>query len=507
MAKSIPKRRNLRPFPKTDDVPAADSGTTAAVAEPENETATPFDDMPVKAPAEEPAPKKIPRVATFFERMQGFNRKDWDGGRAKVKLYRLAPLINRLVGSEHKFVTIYGEPVTEERIKVDHGSGRYRLYLNYKAPAGSQEKELDMVEIDILDQNYPPKIPPGEWMDDPRNKSWAWAKPKDAPGTNGSAPAPDPLAHLNTFMDIQDRIEERIKPAQQPPAAPTAVDPWAAAERILNMRAENPMMAILQQQMADNAKALEAERERAFKSEQAAREREFALQKQLLESKNNTPPAKGLIEQIVETVGGDNKVDMLKRLFNNGSAEAGPARRTTGLDLARELGGKLFEGPIAEGLGQWIGSLAQRNVNGNGHAPMNPAQGNAQPAKGSPEHLARFIELTVNPALLSHYVRGMSGSDFAAWLADGGYMDELAQLQNFTHPRIPGQRGAQAIVTAYKNTPHMWPTLSSQGENRFIQFVNEFCAWVPETEDETIDVEHRTVMDEGPEEEDGPERI
>jgi hypothetical protein len=450
---------------------------------------------------------------TFFERIQSVAAEDYLGGRAKIRVYRLAPLINRNSGSDTKFITMYAEPVTEDKIKVDHGSGRYRLYLNWQGPGGAKSKEIDQVEIDILDPMFPPKIPSGEWMDDPRNKQWAWAKPYTAPGSQTAPTSSSPLESLNTFMDIQDRIEERLKPATPgTAAAPAAVDPWTAAEKILSMRAENPMLEILKTQQTAAAAALEAERERTYKAQEAAREREakaneanrereFQLQKQLLEATTKAAaPTKGLFEQLMEA--DENKMGMIKRLFNWGTGEGnGTTRRTTGLDLAREIGEKIFTGPVGEGLGQWIATRSApqaAHTNGANGAIHQPAA-QAQPAGD----LQSFVQNVINPALLSHYVRGLTGSDFAAWLADG-YPDRLKQMQNFTHPMIPLQRGAQAIITAYKNTATMWPTLSSQGEEAFAEFVREFCAWTPDQDEGVIDAEE--ITDE-PEHEEEPERI
>ena len=132
-------------------------------------------------------------------------RADW-GTRAKIKVYRLEPIIDRLRGSENKYITIYAEPITEEKLKIDQGSGRYRLYFNYKEPAGL-DKEVDSIELDVMDMNFPPKVPAGEWVDDARNKKWAWARPAGAPG---GPPAQAPLENAyETVLEIQDRERTR----------------------------------------------------------------------------------------------------------------------------------------------------------------------------------------------------------------------------------------------------------------------------------------------------------
>ena len=165
----------------------------------------------------------------------------------------------------------------------------------------------------------------------------------------------------------------------------------------------------------------------------------------------------------------------------------------------KDLGTKLFESPIAEGIGQWLGSVAQKNVQGN-PAPMNGAPQNGVQQRPA-DDLESFITHVLNPALLRHYIQGFSGADFAGWLFDG-YPDRLSQLQNFTHRMMPGLRGASAIIQAYKHTDSMWPTLSSRGEQEFTTFVNDFCAWKPEQPEPAIDAE---VVES--EKEEGPERI
>ena len=108
-----------------------------------------------------PQIEPVPKIITFFARINSISKADW-GSRACLKLYRLEPIIDRLRGSENKMVVKYEEPVDENRIMLDYGSGRYRLYLNFKMPGEHEGKELDSVEFDILNMQYPPKIPAGE---------------------------------------------------------------------------------------------------------------------------------------------------------------------------------------------------------------------------------------------------------------------------------------------------------------------------------------------------------
>ena len=454
--------------------------------------------QPSGAQAASQSPPKPPaKLPTFYETMNKVAKADW-GPRANIYLYRVEPVIDRTRSGEFKFICSYAEPINDDRVMADYGSGRYKLMLNYRKAGADQGDLLDSVYIDILNMKFPPKIPLGEWVDDPKNKKWAWAKEAGAaPAASPAAAAIDPLAHLNTFMDIQDRIEERLKPAE--PAASTAVDPWAAAEKILNMRSDNPMVEILKEQMKVSAAAAEAERDRAFKAAEAAREREFKLQEKLLESKTATAAEKPktLMEQLTD-------FKALKELFTSSNGDAAPhVGRTTYLDVARDLGSKFFESDLASGVGQWLGSLAQRNVSNPAPTNMN---GTAPPQvqQAAPDQFQAFIRDVLNPSLLRHYLQEFSGADFAGWLYDG-YPDRLIQLQSFTHPMMPGLKGAPAIIQAYKRTDSMWPALSSRGEQAFTDFVNQFCEWKPDSAEPAVDAE--VIETESDESEEEPERI
>ena len=109
--------------------------------------------------------------------------------------------------------------------------------------------------------------------------------------------------------------------------------------------------------------------------------------------------------------------------------------------MARDLGSKFFESDLAIGVGQYLASLATRNVSGNS-SHMNPPQNGVQRPANDFE---TFIQNVLNPVLLRHYIQGFTGGEFAGWLYDG-YPDRVVQLQTFTHPMMPGLKGANAII-------------------------------------------------------------
>lgn len=495
MAKSYTKGGKLRQIPKREPQnsrPAeSDPLETAPASAPEATDAAP------SPAAADPKEKPRPKTLTFFQRIARIDRADW-GTRAKIKLYRLQPLINRLVGSEHRFVTIYEEVISEQKIKVDHGSGRYRLYLNYKVPAGVEEKELDSIEIDILDPAYPPKIPPGEWMEDPRNKQWAWAKPPGASNSPyGGYPTPPPAATtpladlaevFRVANDMRKETREEIAasappPPPTPPTAPT-VDPWAAAERILNMRSENPMVTILTGQIA----AMQTEISESRKEQSRLQSEMFAAQLAAIKAQIPNEKPKTLIEQATELA---TAADKLKSLLggNGTEATAAPRSRMSGtMEFFSDLLPKVFNSPIVNAIATRLAS-APAPVQANGAAPVNGTVPRPQPAaqpQNEQEEMFQWVNVAITPALVDYLENDLSGSDFAEWV-DSGFPDRLAKLQTITHTSMPGQSGPPVIIGLYRMSGQLWNNVLAPREAQFKAFVAEFCKWKPEG-DEPIEV-------------------
>ena len=448
--------------------------------------ATPFDDPATdtnaangaeaaQEPAQEAKPSP-PRLPSFFQTMNKVQKADW-GPRATIYLYRVEPVIDRTRSGDNKYIMTYAEPVNEERIMADCGSGRYKLILNFRKPGADQGDTVDTTYMEILNMKYPPKIPIGEWVDDPRNRKWQWAKE----ASQGPPPPPAPTG-VETLVDVMRvtgdlRREMREEMQEQQPAQPVtpAVDPWSAAEKILNMRSENPMVAILQQQMKDAAAATEAERQRAFTAAEAAREREFKLQEKLMEARS--APAKSMMDQLLELAAMGDKLEPLKKMFGfNGAGEAsGRIARTTALDVVRDLVTGPAGATLAQGLGVLLSNLATASTPPTGAAPivLNAAQpnGTVPPVEHPEQRIQRIGETITRPMLAEYFMKGATGKEWAQtmfdlWPEDYVYMRAL---------------GAENIVGRYRKFPQAWAAIGYR-EQDFITFISEFCSW--NTEDE-----------------------
>src|SRR5271157_1144985 len=488
MAKST-SRPPKKPTPIDASTPFDEPVTDMSAAEAppvEQSAAEPTPDQPQTSP---PRKRTTP---TFIETINKVPKGDW-GPRANIYLYRVEPVIDRTRSGDSKYINCYAEPVNEDRIMGDYGSGRYKLILNFRKPGAATGDIIDSDYWDIMNMKYPPKIPVGEWTDDPRNKKWAWAKeangiptaPAPAPATSGLEAVVDVM---RATSEMRRDIREEMQTATPAATATAAVDPWAAAEKILNMRSENPMMDFVKEQMKAGAAAAEAERERAFKAAESAREREFKLQEKLLEAKTAAPPAsKNIFEQALELANSPEKLEPLKKLANafgfGGGESTGRPGRTTGMDILNSL----VQGPAGEVLARGaaqllvtIPSMLQPNpapANGNANQPPVNQQPQVlppvnQPQQENPEQRIHRIGATITrPMIAEWFMKDASGAQFAQWMNDS-WPDDYSFIKLL---------GAENLIQRYRNSP-VWPAVQYR-EQEFIAFIQEFCGWTEPKDD------------------------
>jgi hypothetical protein len=101
----------------------------------------------------------------FAELVNSLTEADWE--KHIIYLWRMDPWYdNTNGGRDVKYIGVYSQPVTEESLKQEYGSGSYRVQLN------KGDKPVAHVKYTIMDEKYPPALPPGDWLDHPRNKKW-----------------------------------------------------------------------------------------------------------------------------------------------------------------------------------------------------------------------------------------------------------------------------------------------------------------------------------------------
>src|SRR5208337_883381 len=149
---------------------------------------------------------------SFFEQLSGLTQVDWESHLLYV--YQWEPIVDLTKGGkENKYRKLYTAAVSEEQLKKKLGSGTYNLKLNQLNQATRKEKTVRQINVNIFDPDYPPNLPPGGWLDDPRNKEWAWAKPliekKWAAPVAAAAPAGVPEYMVQFMNEVRSELNRR----------------------------------------------------------------------------------------------------------------------------------------------------------------------------------------------------------------------------------------------------------------------------------------------------------
>lgn len=494
--KSTRKTGNVAQFPPPESgVAVADEPEpNEPMPEASTEGAEP-QQSPAQPPKRErgrPKATDAPIETDFWKRVKAIPRADW-GTRVFLYLYILEPLCNLKQSGGKVYLNRYAEPVQDEhQICMEYGSGRYRLMLAYNKVSPDQSNELARYEFEIYNPQHPPKVPRAAWINDARNAKWEALLPKETPATPATA-ASTIVDAMKMVSDIRRDVRAEIEPepadAQSPsemvqtfkamkeilqptPASGTTAatppaDPFDTAAKIMAMRANDPMMAVMME-LLKNANA----------ANEAARQREY----ELLQKQAATPP-KGLLDQLIELAAMGDKLEPLKKLFGfgNGAAEvAGRAARTTGLDVVRDLVTGPAGATLAQGIGVLISNLASATSANPASPPKPPpiVMSGANPDGTAPQENAeqrinRIGETITRAMLFEFFLKDEdSGEAFAQWMFDGAPKDYIF-IRTY---------GAEELIRRYRRVPEAWPVIQAK-EAEFLKFLQAFCAWDPNTED------------------------
>ena len=404
---------------------------------------------------------RMPLIARFFDRVHAIASGDWlnKGGRAVIKVYRQEPMSDRTQIAQGKMIAAYGDgPVEEQQIKENHGSGKYLLYLNYQEPNHKQGTEIDSLSIEILDPQFPPKMFEAEWIDDPKNKRWEWAKPflMKPPAPPTPPPAPSSMGEIvgafQVFNEIQKTASQGATPAA--PAADPVVGAMGIVEKILSIKADNPMVSVLEKMLISSQEEARAQRDRVDK----------LLEK--LAEKNNAPEPK------------TDTATMIK-----GFIEGLKSLRADAAEILPGAGGRSRLGPwmeffqpalpaVIDMLKPVAVALARNTGQPN---PAQPGQPQIQqPPVQQPDDFGSFLDRITSSMI--HFLKEYAepSGEFAAWLHDG--FPEAPRAIEFikTHGGVP------ALIGYYRTTKY-WATLAPM-EAEFSKFLTEVIAWRPEPE-------------------------
>ena len=108
----------------------------------------------------------------FFELIASFQPGDWD--KYTIYIWRTDPWFdNTNGGRDPKYIQKEMRAIDRQNLKEDYGSGTYRLDLIRSGL--KNDRTVTRTYSTILDEKFPPALPPGDWLDLPKNKKWmAW---------------------------------------------------------------------------------------------------------------------------------------------------------------------------------------------------------------------------------------------------------------------------------------------------------------------------------------------
>lgn len=464
--------------PKKDE-----NGTVITMEKPDDSPDTPpipeekQPDMPAA-----PAPQSRIRKdgATFFESLRKIALSDW-GSRYYLYLYRLEPVIDRLRSGETKYVMRYSEPIDEEKLMLEHGSGRYRLNLVGLKPAtgNNDGTEIGRYECDILNIAHPPKIPKGEWTDDPRNKKWAWAKEKEPdppPAVAAATAAGTVLDAMRTVSDIRKEMRQEMTPAQGTQPENPVATALTMAKDLLQMRADNPMVDIMKDELKAMRDEIAAER---------AENRKLQAEMRIPTPAEKSDP----IDTLVKAA--DKLQPLIDKFMNKGGEVAEkvvngrrPRWWETMLENATPGFVEILK-PFGAALAAKMMTPAQALANGYanvGPQPAAPQPGVPQiagPVQIAPSVQPKLIQFLSQPLVMSSFIShftdfqkpdgGEAGFEFAYWIFKSGGEQPLIDARAM---------GSTQILTMFKGSP-AWPSMQPH-EAKLTQFLDQILSWKPE---------------------------
>jgi hypothetical protein len=473
----------------------AEAGGNVAVAEKEPET--PFDAAaePEQSPPPEssrisPPPPETKRSLTFWQRVHAIPKADW-GTRAFIYVYCLEPICDLRQGGEKKYLVRIQAPVEDENfLMADYGSGKYRLTLVHRKPAGDKADTMDTIDVEIYNPKYPPKIPRSVWMADRRNERWAALLPKEEPPVppTGLGTITDAF---DTFTKIQDNIRAQTPTAPPPLPPPDDVVKFKGMVDVVRSIMPQPAPAtdnkILDTVIALMMKQIDTSQTETKELRQELRE--------VLKERQTKPDGDGL-ESLIDKLGV--LAPKLKDLLGLGGEKLTDVVHGRRRPWYEELAINAVP-QLAPGINTLLGAAASYFLtprgNGLGAVPApNGAAAALPPANGQPpapadpleqlrQKVGGFLGANIMP-LQKHFeafVKGaprdekdpaegiQDGSDFAFWVFD-----------NFGPQILQDARalGSANITAMFKASPY-WAAIAPE-QAKFTQFLDQVLSFQPD---------------------------
>ncbi len=428
----------------------------------------------------------------FFDKLAAVT--NWEDNQLWV--YRVEPITDRLGQGKAKFIRIWAEACDENKIMFAEGSGVYSLLWKQRpASGGPLVPHAKYERLEIENKDFPPRIEPGDWLEDHRNRRWAFAKAhydaavkKEQERVN----PPQTMTVQDTIALVGQELDKRMNSGPKDSTLIEAFNTGISAVKAAAPAGENQLIGMLRDEIkdlrADNSKL--ADRVLNMLTERAR-------------TSDNSGPA-GIAEQaesfgkLVEVV---DKVRPPRSGGGRGPDPEHPGWRILETGISAISPGLNF---LFQALAQKVQSAPPPAGQQQNQQPKpTPAAPATQIQAGQPQPPAQPKEevlIVQEPQVLQQHFavalewcfRGADAADFADWL-NAGYPTALTELRQIgsENPPMPwsGKPAAEAIMEIARNNPKVWPLIFAipNAEARLSAFIAGVLAWTPAAEDEDED--------------------
>jgi hypothetical protein len=365
----------------------------------------------------------------IFELQRAYDPLDWEKGGLFMYLYRTAPVIDRgRVGADFNVQKFSRPTDTDEIMRASYGgSGGYKLTLIRYDPTTRLTKTIRQQYFKILNYDFPPRIPFGEWLDSDNNKEWAWAKPKLQALARQEAAAEQAAAHTAGTPAMQDggpvlELLRELLPAGRKNEAQAIADEVVQAIQRDQPKTSAGLEAIVLKLIEGKAGGGD-DHLRAELVESRRFQNELLLK---IAEGNKAAAPRSILAELKELA---EAKDVLGAIFGRGGAKSAPDGKIEWPEVGVRIGEKLIEaaGPVMQAIAMRSGikQPARRTAEVARGAGALPAGVASEVEQETPEEVQEMIANIskqfgpmfdeVTPFLSNYFARGVSGMDFRDW--------------------------------------------------------------------------------------------
>jgi len=365
----------------------------------------------------------------IFALQRAYDPLDWEKGGLFMYLFRTAPVIDRgRTGNDFNIQKFTRPTDPDEIMRASYGgSGGYKLTLVRYNPTTRLTTNIRQEYFKILNYDFPPRIPFGEWLDSDNNKEWAWAKPKLQALARQEAAAEQAAAQGAPAAAGEDKVIALVR--ELLPGARKDEASTIAAEVVQAIQREQPktsagLEAIVLKLLESKNGGGGDDHLRAELIESRRFQNELLLK--LTEANKGTVAApRSLLAELRELA---EAKDVLGTIFGRGGKVTTDGK-IEWPEVGVRIGEKLIEaaGPVMQAIAMRSGvkQPARRTAEVANGAGALPTSATAAAEQETPEEIQEMIANIseqfgpmfdeVTPFLSNYFVRGVTGMEFRDW--------------------------------------------------------------------------------------------